>query len=199
MAEEFSAWNLWLHPRRYRDEQLSIQERFEEALGEIDDYQELLKSKEEENARLKTALSEKEKELTNALLSNLTLTSEKAALEVNLAKTEASLNELRNKFRETCQELNEYKSQEKEIEALAGDIENALKIKKDYERRIKDLQRRLREAKKALRMLSGDDLDNELSILDVKPAKIPQPPTDNEPKEVPPETDWLLELPESFL
>lgn len=221
MSDEVSGWNVWCHPKEYRDELIATRESLGETQAELEVCREALAAKEEECVKLQETLAKRESQIIDSRKENVELTSEKADLALKLAKAESTIMTLTDQLIKTRRELDENRILEKDMEEFAVNFEKALEMKKEYEKRIQDLRLRLRDAKSTIRMLSGEDNENELSVIDMKdkPAgkermkkpEIRRPRIvstgESEEKVLPQKpdvrtpvgNDWLNDLPDTFI
>lgn len=194
-----SAWRLFLHPVRGRDEIIRLHCDLVETRSALETADGSLHELERVNEALQGEIR--------------TLTGEKEELTAQLAKMERTVAELGAMLIRTRRELDESRQVEKEIQELAEYADRVEEMKKRYEARISGLKESLRESRRALRRMTDDD-SGELAI-DMEPQ--PQEPQERQtppvapraPRETgaasddgngsggtEPESDWLSMLPD---
>lgn len=104
------------------------------------------------------------------------LSTEKIQLATRLSERDYEISTLRIELKETRMQLSEIG----DVDARMKEVEETLTrfemMKKRYEKRIEDLEMRLRDTKETLRVLTGEDPENELSIIDMassSPSPLP--------------------------
>lgn len=146
---EWSAWRVWLHPRRALDAinsaevmESDYERRLEEALA-------LIEEQKKECARLTNEVSE---------------------LSRRCVVSEASLAETRRRLSAALDELADQKSVDSKIEEFNKMLVGVEDMKRNYEKRIRTLEARLRDEKKR----SGrDDASDIIEPIDMKAKDVP--------------------------
>lgn len=194
-----SAWRLFLHPVRGRDEIIRLHCDLVETRSALETTDGSMRELERVNEALQGEIR--------------ALTGEKEELSGQLAKMERSVAELGAVLIKTRRELDESRQVEKEIQELAEYADRVEEMKKRYEARISGLKESLRESRRALRRMTDDD-SGELSI-DME-QQAPERPVPQSPPAAPraprvtgaasdngnesgggePESDWLSMLPD---
>lgn len=200
MSDKVTLWNIFFHPKRFRDDYFDLLDKLALVEGE--------------NVGNSELLTAKDGQIKAQRLDIAALQAEKSELALKLAKAEESILELTRQIIKVRKDLDLKQKESEEFKSEMAKVEEffdkAIDQRKEFEKQIRDLRQRLRDAKTALRLLSGEDSDNELSVIEMKPPKVvnisdQQTDSDIENPEVKvsttkthKDTDWLNPLPDNL-
>lgn len=176
---EWTAWQVWLHPRRacYAIDNAYIMEnelsrRLEEALKDAETH----RSESQRMAGEIDTLSSKLKEHESAL----------AQRDSELEEARAELKRTRECLAEAEAELAERKDVETQIREFDEKLKGMENMKRGYEKRIRDLETRLRDA-----MVEKHTREEDCELLAPGETSVrTEAPTSSD--------EWLMELPEDL-
>lgn len=173
-----TAWNVWLHPRRFARIAAEADETESRMKGILLEKEQLT----EDMSELRRKLSHAEEEIARRELKNREINTGALALQTALGIAEKKIAALQ-------EELDERKSVDERISAFELQLNGMEQLKKDYESKLTILQLKLDDALRKLR-LSAQASRSQTPSAAKSAKRQPSPETDP--------TRWLRNLPDNL-
>lgn len=130
---------------------------------------------------------------------------EMVRLATELSKSRSVAQELQDDLRKAYADLEDSREVDRRLTEFEEKLSQFQNLRHKYERTIENLRSEIRDKKHTIRVLTGEDVDNELTTIDLQTSRPqPEPPQPAPPSHKPShlkfdsDEDWLSILPDTL-